>query len=178
MTLLARDLMQTSVHVVSPRMTLPELERELIARGVSGFPVVEGGKLVGIVSRSDIVRQLCAERSLAEIIADYQDVSDDTAESGRRAAASQVDVGDRVGRRIEQLRVGDAMIHDVVTVEPTAELVDGGSHDAPATYPSPARGRGRPIGRHHRGDRFGAAGGRGAARAGVRARGRVGQGWP
>ena len=124
MTLLARDLMQTSVHVVSPRMTLPELERELIARRVSGFPVVEGGKLVGIISRSDIVRQLCAERSLAEIIADYQDVSDDTAESGRRAAASQVDVGDHVGRRIDQLRVGDAMIREVVTVEPTAELVE------------------------------------------------------
>ena len=124
MSLLARDLMQTRVHVVSPRITLPELERELIARGVKGFPVVDGGKLVGIISRSDIVRQLCAERSLAEIIADYQDVSDDTVESSRRAAASQADVGAGVGRRIDQLRVSDVMIHDVVAVEPTTTLAD------------------------------------------------------
>jgi len=121
MPLLARDLMQTSVHVVSPHMTLPDLERELIARRVSGFPVVDAGKLVGIVSRSDIVRQLCAERSLAEVIADYHN---DAVESGRHATAGSTDIGDRVGRRIEQLRVADVMIHDVVAVEPTMPLVD------------------------------------------------------
>ena len=59
-----RDIMTTEVFTVSPGLSLVDLELELGAQRVSGAPVVEHGKLVGIVSRSDIDRrqQQCAER--------------------------------------------------------------------------------------------------------------------
>jgi CBS domain-containing protein len=54
----ARDVMATKVQTVASGMSVGELERELIARRVSGFPVVDDEALVGVVSRSDIVRAI------------------------------------------------------------------------------------------------------------------------
>ena len=47
--------MTAGVVVVPPTLPLRELENALIARHI-GAPVVDGGRLVGIVSRSDVVR--------------------------------------------------------------------------------------------------------------------------
>ena len=38
---------------------------------MSGFPVVDQGKLVGVVSRSDVVRRICSERDVAERTSDF-----------------------------------------------------------------------------------------------------------
>ena len=54
----ARDVMQASVLTVSPGMSLTELEDFLVSKRITGAPVVERGVLIGIVSRSDIVRLL------------------------------------------------------------------------------------------------------------------------
>ena len=43
--------MEADVRTVGPEMTLPELERAFLSEKVSGFPVLEDGNLVGIVSR-------------------------------------------------------------------------------------------------------------------------------
>jgi CBS domain-containing protein len=76
--------------------------------------VERGGKLVGIVSRSDVVRQLCLERSLGEAMADaYRDQTD-----ASFAAQSQGAIGGAIGQRMERLRVRDVMIQDVLTVPP------------------------------------------------------------
>lgn len=106
MMLTARDVMTTALRVVNPEMSLPELERAFIDERVHGFPVVENGRLVGIVSRSDIVRQLCVEQSLAEMISDYYREG-----SGyeNNAGASLQKIGDQVGERMERLRVCDVM---------------------------------------------------------------------
>lgn len=69
MPLRARDIMQTHVLSVSPDMAIPELVDYLISHRVSGVPVIEKGKVVGIVSRSDLVRAVSLERSLAGIVA-------------------------------------------------------------------------------------------------------------
>jgi CBS domain-containing protein len=68
--LCARDVMQPEVLSVTPEMSLAELADFLISARVSGVPVVEEGALVGIVSRSDIVRSLSLERSLAGLAAE------------------------------------------------------------------------------------------------------------
>ena len=70
MPLLARDIMQQRVLNVSPDMPIPELVDFLISHRVSGVPVIEKGKVVGIVSRSDLVRAVSLERSLAGIVAE------------------------------------------------------------------------------------------------------------
>jgi CBS domain-containing protein len=110
--------MTAGVHSVDPDMPLPELERSFLRERVSGFPVVEGRRLVGVVSRSDVVRQLCVEGSLSEQLAGrYVDLS------GFSQAGEPADeVGRRVGGRIEGLRVRDVMVREVVTVEPDAPV--------------------------------------------------------
>lgn len=114
----ARDLMRTEIQSVSPYMPLPDLERLFIEEKVGGFPVVSDGRLVGIISRSDVIRQLCVEQSLSESISDYY-----------REFATEINMDDdleaiatRVGRRIEQLRVQDLMMTGLLTVPPDAAV--------------------------------------------------------
>jgi CBS domain-containing protein len=113
------DVMRTKVLTISPEKLLPDLERKLLCSRVGALPVVDSdGRLVGIVSRSDVVRQLCLERSLGEAMADaYRSHSDD-----RFAEEAQRDVGGRIGERMEQLAVREVMIRDVLTVEPDLSL--------------------------------------------------------
>ena len=113
------DIMQRKVLTIAPGKSLPELERALLRTRVGAMPVVDrSGKMVGIVSRSDVVRQLCVERSLGEAMADaYRDQTDEAfVEKSRRA------VSEAIGKRMEQLCVRDVMVRDVVTVTPDVPL--------------------------------------------------------
>ncbi len=105
----ARDLMSGPPRTVRPDTTLADLERALLEAGVGGFPVVEGDRLVGVVSRSDVVRQLSVEQSLAELLASPPP------EAGGGAPAPD-EIAEQVGRRMEALRVRDVMNTEVVTV--------------------------------------------------------------
>jgi CBS domain-containing protein len=111
--LTVRDLMQLRVHAVQPQMTLEELERQFIDKSVSGFPVVENENLVGVVSRSDIVRQLAVERNLAETTSDFYW---DRAGFHEERAETIEQVASRLGQRIEDLRVEDLMSRHLVVV--------------------------------------------------------------
>ncbi len=54
----AKDIMRTAVVTVSPDMTIDELGRLFIEKGISGAPVVDSeGRLVGIVTENDLIRQ-------------------------------------------------------------------------------------------------------------------------
>jgi CBS domain-containing protein len=113
------DLMQKKVLTIAPGKSLPELERALLRSRVGAMPVIDrSGRMIGIVSRSDVVRQLCLERSLGEAMADaYRDQTDEAfVEKSRR------DVAEAIGKRMEQLAVRDVMIRDVVTVAPDLPL--------------------------------------------------------
>ena len=71
-TMRVSEWMQTKVLTVRPSMSLVELHRFLLSHHIGGAPVVDGGRLVGIVTRSDIIRQMAVDRSIAEQIADYE----------------------------------------------------------------------------------------------------------
>jgi len=109
------DIMQRKVRTIAPDRSLPELERELLRSRVGALPVVDpAGQLVGIVSRSDVVRQLCLERSLGEAMADaYRDQTD-----ASFVERSQRQIATAIGQRMERLRVRDVMIQDLITVTP------------------------------------------------------------
>jgi len=53
-----KDLMSQSVLTLSPESTLEEAAQTLANLGVSGAPVVENERLVGVFSKSDIVDDL------------------------------------------------------------------------------------------------------------------------
>ncbi len=106
------DVMQVAVKTVPSSMSLPALEDELLQARVSGFPVVDDNQLVGVVSRSDIVRQLSAERTVAQLTSDFYL---DQQGFHEVKMESLVDIADRVGERIESLKVQDVMVKNPLT---------------------------------------------------------------
>src|SRR5512139_215511 len=51
------DIMTRNVVTVSPDADLVDVARTMLERKIGGLPVVEDGKLVGIVTESDIFRR-------------------------------------------------------------------------------------------------------------------------
>ena len=116
----ARDIMTENVVTVGPDTSLPRLEELFAAEHVSGFPVVEDGALVGVVSRADIVRQLWIERSVAVVRSGFYS-------GGAEAEDSRVPfskVAERIGTSLETLRVRDLMVASLVTVTPDSPVRD------------------------------------------------------
>ena len=58
MAVTAGDLMTKELITLTPEMTLSEMDTVLVRQGVSGAPVVEFGRLVGVASQADLVRTL------------------------------------------------------------------------------------------------------------------------
>jgi CBS domain-containing protein len=116
---IVRDIMEKDVRSVTPETSLVDLERRLLQARVGALPVVERtGELVGIASRSDVVRQLSVEQSLGEAMADaYRDQKDET-----WSETSTREVGSVVGQRIQRLRVSDVMIREVITISPDCNI--------------------------------------------------------
>lgn len=115
----AQDIMQRRLLTIDPDAKIPTLERDLSRARVGGLPVAVNGRLVGIVTLSDVVRRLCAERDKARV------------NVGLYGKESEVDympydigkdVADLVGERMDRLRVRDLMIEKVVTVSPLTPL--------------------------------------------------------
>lgn len=114
-------VMERNVRTVDPEMALADLERAFLDARVTGFPVVSGGRLVGIVSRSDVVRQLGVEQSVAERLSDYYRESSGVAVD---SDASIDEIGRSVGARLEHLVVRDVMTRATITATPEQSLTD------------------------------------------------------
>ena len=124
MSRIVRDIMEKDVRSVTPETSLVDLERRLLQARVGALPVVERtGELVGIASRSDVVRQLSVEQSLGEAMADaYRDQKDETwSETSTREVSSVV------GQRIQRLKVRDVMIREVITISPDSNIQQAAS---------------------------------------------------
>lgn len=117
----AADVMRVGVHTVPSSMPLPEFEEQLVAKRVSGFLVVDEGLLVGVVSRADVIRQICAEREVAERTSDfyYDDLG-----FHEQPMESFSAIADRIGERLEALTVADVMSRQPWTVPLDLPLVE------------------------------------------------------
>jgi CBS domain-containing protein len=120
MDILANQVMRRPVETVAPSLPLPDLERLFVQSGVSGFPVVEGDQVVGVVSRTDIIRKSDLERQTAQRTSDYYlDAKGDFHEVPLN---TDEDVAERVGQRMEELTVADVMHPHIVAVRPDQPL--------------------------------------------------------
>ncbi len=120
-TMTARDLMTSKVLTVPPSMTLLALERFLIEHKITGAPVVDrAGKVIGVVSRSDIVKQLVVEDSVAGYLVDYQT---DAGMLGNLDAEGEVSLEASISSdSMRRQTVDDVMIVDVICVRADATL--------------------------------------------------------
>jgi CBS domain-containing protein len=106
--------MKTEVQTVSPDVPLTDLDKLFIESRVTGFPVVESERLVGVVSRSDIVRKIVTEQSYAEYVSDYyRDVG---SFDEPRPADTLPELGSQVGSRLASATVRDVMSREPVSV--------------------------------------------------------------
>jgi CBS domain-containing protein len=132
MDMTATEIMRRCVQTVAASMPLPKLERAFVQAGVSGFPVIDGNQVVGVVSRSDIVRQLDLEHQTAKCTSDFYRDANGFHEVSLKTSTQ---VADRVGERMEQLTAGDVMHRQIFAVPPDQPLravaqtmVDNGIH--------------------------------------------------
>ena len=111
----AREIISPRPEVLSPGMPVRELEERLISHHVGGFPVLDHGKLVGMVTRSDLVRVLDLEHTIDDLIAERAEATGAPADSSQSRGA-------RIGARLEAMTVADVMVRDVVTVAPETPI--------------------------------------------------------
>ena len=118
--LTARDIMHGDPIVVSPDQTLTELRHLMIESQISGVPVVSQGKLVGIISRTDLLRVEELLVALDDQVSDSEEWLDDQAD-GFQHPKPQGFAGFR--RALESMHVKDAMRGQVVTCKPDTPVV-------------------------------------------------------
>lgn len=66
--MLTRDVMRRAVLSVGPNTSIAALEDYLVEHRVSGVAVVEDSRLIGVVSRADVVRALSLRRALEGLL--------------------------------------------------------------------------------------------------------------
>lgn len=117
---LAQDIMHRDLVTAEPGQSLAELRHLLIESHVSGVPVVDGGRLVGIVSRSDLVRIEELVEALDDEVAEeqWQERAIDGFSHSRRERFAGF------SRRLSELKVKDAMRAQVLTCSPDTPVRD------------------------------------------------------
>lgn len=117
MTISAKDVRLAKVVTVEPTLSALELERLFERERISGAPVVEKGRLVGVVSRADLTRALAEADDQAGALLDYYgEVAGASAGPEERARLT--------GEKAERLSVKDLMSTRIVSVEPDQSLRD------------------------------------------------------
>lgn len=111
----AMDVMTTEVITVAPDTSVQDLARLMSERGISGVPVVEDGRLVGIVSEGDLLHrtETGAERRLARRRRRWFDPLPSEEETAAR------DYIKSHGRK-----VGEIMTRDVASVDEKTDLAE------------------------------------------------------
>lgn len=114
MKITVRSAMKVDVQTVHPAMTIEELEAHFVSDNVGGFPVLDGDQVVGVVSKSDILRQLNADNQAAHSGLGFysEKVDNDT-----NARAS-----DDPARAVSEACVRDIMSTNLISVSPNDSL--------------------------------------------------------
>ncbi len=117
----AADVMKRGVLSVCPEQSLLAVERTLLENHVTGMPVMEQGKLIGIVSRSDIARVRVLTDDLDAQVSDVQRFVDTQADGFDHLAHSDFH---GFTQRYERCTARDVMRSQVITCRPDTPVVE------------------------------------------------------
>ena len=121
----AQDIMVQPVKCAKPEEMLDDLEQRLMDSHLSGMPVVEGGKVIGFISKTDLVRLDVVRKALSGYVEERLPwIGSDQA--GRKATntAAASDHSQQGGLASTQLTVREAMRSDVITCSPETSVVE------------------------------------------------------
>ena len=110
----AMDVMTTPVITVTPETSVQDLAKLLSERGISGVPVVEGERLVGIVSEGDLLHR--AETGTERRLQKRRSWWLDSFAVNEEAARDYV--------KAHGQRVRDIMSREVISVADTTDLAE------------------------------------------------------
>lgn len=113
--LTAADVMTRSLISARPDQDLAEIERVMVEKRITGLPVIERGRLVGVISRSDIARVEVLMQSLDSQVT-HELHSEATQADGFQHLARPEYEGFR--GKLDKLKVRDAMRDQAITCTP------------------------------------------------------------
>ena len=119
-SLRAADVMTSSLVCAQPGQDLLEVEKLLFERRITGLPVVEEGRLVGVISASDVARVQVLMNSLDGQVNDRLDWS------VQADGFQHADPPDFDGFRqmIGKLKVSDAMQDQMLVCSPEQSILE------------------------------------------------------
>jgi CBS domain-containing protein len=109
-----KDVMTTAVFAVSPDTSLETAARLLAQKRITGAPVIEAGRVVGVISASDLVDPDVDVGEAAGYPLYY-----------RVIGGLAEEMGDHV--RIRPGRVTEVMTHAVISIDAEATIVEAAS---------------------------------------------------
>jgi len=114
--IVAKNVMVSPVICVNTDQALSEVEQRLVDAHVTGLPVVEDGRLAGIITRSDYVRLPILLKSYDEYVSSrqYEEGMQQQEKAEYRTFRS----------RLETLTVRDVMTSEVVTCTPDTPVTE------------------------------------------------------
>lgn len=117
----AKDIMRTQLVTASPGQRLAEVRHQLLEAHISGMPVIAEGRLVGIISRSDLGRIEDLFEQLDGEVTDQGEWLSEQADGFQHAPERDYH-GFR--QRLSDLRVRDAMRTQVITCRPETPVAE------------------------------------------------------
>jgi CBS domain-containing protein len=121
----AQDIMVQPVKCAKPEEMLEDLEQRLMDSHLSGMPVVEGGEVIGFISKTDLVRLDVVRKALSGYVEERLPwIGSDQADPPTTNAAATTDHSQQGEPAIKQLTVREAMRSDVITCAPQTPVVE------------------------------------------------------
>jgi CBS domain-containing protein len=112
----ARDVMQRDILTIDAAASLLDAHRLFVDEEISGAPVVDDGRVVGVLSARDLLRAIDEERDTALVQTDYFRESEEF--SGPDWGGMPEDFQDRLATRT----VAEVMSPGVISVAPEATI--------------------------------------------------------
>ncbi|HEV2129341.1 MAG TPA: CBS domain-containing protein [Thermomicrobiales bacterium] len=108
---IVREIMQTNVPTVAPEDTVPVVATMMVQSGINGVPVIENGRMIGIITDSDIIaREADVDAPMPVVFLDAYF----TADAGRSF--------EEEARRALAINARQLMSSPVVSIRETATL--------------------------------------------------------